>query len=80
MDGFLIETVWEDEEPLFVSRDEEVVMPDYTGASAKCCICGSSFPDILDSVHHVHRRHGVLGGSRHIMLGEYGALFLVEIL
>ena len=72
MDGFLIELVWDDEEPLFVSREEEVEMPDYSGASAKCCICGSSFRDILDSVQHVHRLHGVLGGSRLIMLGEFG--------
>ena len=79
VDGFLIETVWEDEEPVFVSREEEVVMPDYSGASAKCCICGSSFQDILHSVHHVHRRHGVLGGPRLIMLGEYESLSVVGI-
>ena len=70
IDGFLIESVWEEEEPLFVSRDEEVVMPDYSGASAKCCICSRSYHDILDSVRHVHRDHGVLGGSRLIMIGE----------
>ena len=53
-----------------MSRDEEVVMPDYSGASAKCCICSRSYHDILDSVRHVHRDHGVLGGSRLIMIGE----------
>ena len=66
----MIESVWEDEEPLFVSREEDFVMPDYTGASAKCCICGSIFQDIVDTVLHVHEAHGVLGGPQIIMLGE----------
>ena len=69
-DGFLIESVWDDEEPLFVSREEEVVMPDYSGARAKCCICGASFQDIVDTVLHVHEAHGVLGGPQIVMLGE----------
>ena len=67
----MIESVWEDEEPLFVSREEEVVMPDYSGASAKCCICGTEFPDILDCLLHVHQDHEVLGGPQNIMLGQY---------
>ena len=66
----MIESVWEDEELLFVSREEDFVMPDYTGASAKCCICGSIFQDIVDTVLHVHEAHGVLGGPQIIMLGE----------
>lgn len=67
-DGFLIESVWDDEEPLFVSREEEIVMPDYSGARAKCCICGTYFQDIIDSVLHVHEAHGLLGGPQIIML------------
>ena len=66
----MIESVWEDEKPLFVSREEDFVMPDYTGASTKCCICGSGFQDIVDAVLHVHEAHGVLGGPQLIMLGE----------
>ena len=31
IDGFEIETVIEDEEPLFVSREDPVTMPDYSG-------------------------------------------------
>ena len=29
--GFEIEEIYEDEEPLFVSREDPVTMPDYTG-------------------------------------------------
>ena len=71
-DGFQIEIVWDDEEPLFVSREEEVVMPDYSKARAKCCICGTSdFQDIHHTVLHVKENHGVLGGSQILMLGEW---------
>ena len=68
IDGFLIESVREEEEPLFVSRDEEVVMPDYSGASAKCCICSRSYHDILDSVRSatftgITGSSGALGSS-----------------
>ena len=31
MDGFEIEEIIDDEEPLFVSREDPVTMPDYSG-------------------------------------------------
>ena len=31
MDGFEIEEIIDDEEPLFVSREDPVIMPDYSG-------------------------------------------------
>ena len=31
MDGFEIEEIVDDEEPLFVSREDPVTMPDYSG-------------------------------------------------
>ena len=31
MDGFEIEEIVDDEEPLFVSREDPVIMPDYSG-------------------------------------------------
>ena len=67
-DGFQIEIVWDDEEPLFVSREEELTMPDYSGKSGRCSICKSTFADIIDAVFHIHERHGIMGGSQHIML------------
>ena len=58
----------EDEEPLFVTREDPVTMPDYDGKSGMCCLCKSTFADIMDAVLHIHARHGILGGSQHIML------------
>ena len=91
IDGFEIETVIEDEEPLFVSREDPVTMPDYSGDSALCGICkvqgkNSFFSDIVDAVKHVHKEHGVLGGSQILMLGmsvsspERSCLFLILFL
>ena len=57
-----------------MSREEEVVMPDYTGASARCCICGTKFQDILHCLLHVHKDHQVLGGPQNPMLGQSGEL------
>ena len=70
IDGFVITNeVDEDEEPLFVSREEDpLTMPDYEGKSGRCSICKSTFADIIDAVFHIHERHGILGGSQHIML------------
>ena len=31
IDGFEVEDIWDDEEPLFVSREDPVTMPDYSG-------------------------------------------------
>jgi len=71
LDG--IEEIIDDEEPLFVSREDPVTMPDYSGDSALCGICKmngkhSYFNDIVDAVLHVHRDHEVLGGSQILML------------
>ena len=56
-------------------------MPDYTGARARCCICGiSNFQDILHAVLHVKENHGVLGGSQIIMLGEYGLTDIIILI
>ena len=70
IDGFQIcNEVDDDEEPLFVSRDDlPVNMPDYSGKSGVCGLCKSTFEDIEDAVVHIHRRHEIHGGSQHIML------------
>ena len=69
IDGFeIVNEVDEDVEPLFVTRDDPLVMPDYDGKSGECCLCRSTFADIVDAVLHIHARHGILGGSQHIML------------
>ena len=69
IDGFeIVNEVDEDVEPLFVTRDDPLVMPDYDGKSGECCLCRSAFADIVDAVLHIHARHGILGGSQHIML------------
>ena len=73
IDGFEIGDIWDDEEPLFVSWEDPVTMPDYSSDSAICGICkmqgkNSYFGDIVDAVLHVHSDHGVLGGSQILML------------
>ena len=66
-------------------EEEKVVMPDYTGKtnpicfpsqhvlysgkSATCAICDSKHQDIVDAVLHVHRDHGIKGGTQLVMLG-----------
>jgi len=69
IDGFEIENNYdEDEEPLFVSRDEPVNIPDHGGKGALCTVCKSTFEDILPAVLHIHDIHNIKGGSCNIML------------
>ena len=65
-----IESICPDEEPLFVSPGEEAVMPDYSGAKARCSICRASFRDIIVTVLHIKEEHGVVGGPQIPMVGE----------
>ena len=32
------------------------VMPDYDGKSGECCLCRSTFSEIVDAVFHIHAR------------------------
>ena len=32
------------------------VMPDYDGKSGECCLCRSTFSEIVDAVFHIHKR------------------------
>eukprot|EP00090_Calanus_glacialis_P005912 TRINITY_DN14623_c0_g1_i1.p1 TRINITY_DN14623_c0_g1~~TRINITY_DN14623_c0_g1_i1.p1 ORF type:complete len:1245 (-),score=218.85 TRINITY_DN14623_c0_g1_i1:73-3807(-) len=69
IDGFEIENNYdEDEEPLLVSRDEPVSIPDHSGKGALCMACKSSFSDILPAVLHIHDIHNIKGGSSNILL------------
>jgi len=69
IDGFEISNEIDvDEEPMFVSRDDPLVMPDYAGQCGVCGLCKSTFEEIEDAVIHIHRRHEIHGGSQHIML------------
>ena len=69
IDGFQITNeIDEDEEPIFCSREDPLVMPDYSNKCGFCELCKSTFEMIEDAVIHIHKRHGILGGSQHIML------------
>jgi len=69
VDGFEIENNYDiDEEPLLVSRDEPVTIPDHSGKGAICMACKSSFADVLDAVFHIHDIHNIKGGSSNIHL------------
>ena len=69
IDGFQITNeIDEDEEPIFCSREDPLIMPDYTNKCGFCELCKSTFEMIEDAVIHIHKRHGILGGSQHIML------------
>ena len=60
IDGFEIENNYDvDEEPLLVSRDEPVSIPDYSGKGAICMACKSSFSDVIDAVFHIHDIHNI---------------------
>jgi len=68
IDGFKITNeLDEDEEPIFCSREEHQVMPDYSGQSGFCELCKSSFAMIEDTVKHIQKVHGILG-SQNVML------------
>lgn len=57
IDGFeIVNEVDEDVEPLFVTRDDPLVLPDYDGKSGKCDLCRSTFSEIVDAVFHIHAR------------------------
>jgi len=69
IDGFEIENNYDvDEEPLLVSREEPVSIPDHSGKGAICMACKSSFADIQEAVFHIHDIHNIKGGSSNIHL------------
>eukprot|EP00092_Neocalanus_flemingeri_P014776 GFUD01015946.1.p1 GENE.GFUD01015946.1~~GFUD01015946.1.p1 ORF type:complete len:1168 (+),score=214.68 GFUD01015946.1:221-3505(+) len=69
IDGFEIENNYDvDEEPLLVSRDDPVNIPDNSGKGALCTVCKSTFAEIVLAVLHIHDVHNIKGGSSHILL------------
>lgn len=74
IDGFTISNEMdEDVEPLMVSRGDvdEILMPSYEDSlGGRCLVCKNDKKYSLISrlVEHVHRRHGILGGSQYLML------------
>jgi len=67
IDGFAIEQDVDEDEPLVVSREETVKLPDYR-SGARCIICKSVFSDIKEAVLHIHNNHNIKGGCHNIML------------
>ena len=87
IDGFKITNEIDyDVEPLMVTREDPVTLPDYEDKCGSCCLCKSTFEDIQHAVKHIHRCHGILGGSQNIMVdadrllkGGYLAIPIDEI-
>ena len=64
----MIEQDVDQDEPLLVTREEPVKMPDYGGSGARCIICKSVFSETKEAVYHIHQIHSIGGGSQQLML------------
>ena len=69
IDGFQINNeIDEDEELIFCSLEDPLIMPDYANKCGCCEHCKCIFEMIEDAVLHIHKRHGILGCSHYTFL------------
>ena len=69
IDGFKITNeIDEDEEPILSSQEYGFSKLDLNEKAGSCKICNTSFGTIDDTVIHIHKTHGILGGHQNILV------------